>query len=433
MNRIPTLQIGCQNPGRRMISAILAACLAVAVPCFATTATAGAGLRYDVLYTVTPDPGTATVQVSMKLSQQRFLLRELRMTIDARLSDLSGNGTLVVDEDVATWTPPAGGGVLSWRVSVPHLRNGSGHDAWLQRNWGIFRAEDIIPRAATRTLVGAASRTSLHFRLPPRWSVVTQYFGSDDRFEIVTTERRFDQPSGWIIVGRIGVRRETISGIRVAVAAPLGQSVRRMDTLALLNWTLPELARLLPELPQRLTVISAGDPMWRGGLSAPDSLFIHADRPLVSENATSTLLHEVMHLALGLRSRRNYDWIVEGLAEHYSLELLRRSGTISDSRYSAALADQADWARQAETLCQPVSSGPATALAVTIFADLDKEIKKATDGGHSLDDLVRRLFAKREAVGITELVDAATGLTGAKPDSLHSRRLPGCGNIQARS
>lgn len=427
MNCISTLRTGCRRFALGLICVVPVACLTVTAPSFAAAA------AYDVLYTVTPDPATASVEVSMKLGQQKFLLRELRMSIDARISHLDGDGELVIDDGVATWTPPVGGGVLSWRVSVPHLRNGSAYDAWLQRNWGIFRAEDIIPRAATRTIVGASSRTSLHFRLPPRWSVVTQYFGSEDRFEIAKTERRFDQPSGWIIIGRIGVRRETISGIRVAVAAPLGQSVRRMDTLALLNWTLPELSRLLPELPPRLTVISAGDPMWRGGLSAPDSLFIHADRPLISENATSTLLHEVMHLTLGLRSRPNFDWIVEGLAEHYSLEVLRRSGTISDSRHAAARADQADWAREAKVLCQPVSSGAATALAVTIFATLDEEIQQATDGKHSLDDVTRRLFAARKAVGLEELLDAAADLMGAKPDVLDSRRLPGCGNIQGRS
>jgi hypothetical protein len=418
--------------GRDITCLVPLACLALALGGLAAAQDMDPASTYDVLYTVTPDPATATAEVSMKLRQQRSLLRELRMKVDRRISELSGDGTLEVDDDVATWTPPAGGGILSWRVSIPHLRNDSGHDAWLQRNWGIFRAEDIIPRAATRTLIGATSRTVLQFRLPPRWSVVTQYFGSDNRFDIAKSERRFDQPSGWIIVGRIGVRRETISGVRVAVAAPLGQSVRRMDTLALLNWALPELSRLLPELPQRLTVISAGNPMWRGGLSAPDSLFIHSERPLLSENATSTLLHEVMHLALGLRSRPDFDWIVEGLAEYYSLEILKRSGTISDSRYAAARADQASWAQQAESLCQPVSSGPVTALAVTVFAELDEEIRDATKSRYSLDDVTRQLFTNREAVGIAELVAAAKDITGVKPDALHSSRLPGCVSIEPR-
>ena len=39
------------------------------------------------------------------------------------------------------------------------------------------------------------------------------------------------------------------------------------------------------------------------------------------------LLHEVMHAMLGIHATSGDDWIVEGLAEFYSLELLRLSGT----------------------------------------------------------------------------------------------------------
>ena len=167
-------------------------------------------------------------------------------------------------------------------------------------------------------------------------------------------DRRLDLPSGWIVMGHLGVRREQIAGMQVAVAGPVDHSIRRLDTLALLNWTMPELARIVPELPPRLTVVSAGEPMWRGGLSAPLSLFLHADRPLISENATSTLLHEIMHMALGLDSEDDYDWIIEGLAEYYSLQLLARSGTISAARYAMAEEDLAEWAREATALCRPL-------------------------------------------------------------------------------
>ena len=50
-------------------------------------------------------------------------------------------------------------------------------------------------------------------------------------------ERRFDQPTGWIVTGALGVRRERIAGVRVAVAGPVDHNVRRLDTLAMLNWT----------------------------------------------------------------------------------------------------------------------------------------------------------------------------------------------------
>ena len=57
------------------------------------------------------------------------------------------------------------------------------------------------------------------------------------------------------------------SGRHVAVSAPVGSGVRRLDTLAFLQWTLPELARVLPSLPANLFIAGAPDGMWRGGLS----------------------------------------------------------------------------------------------------------------------------------------------------------------------
>jgi hypothetical protein len=230
-------------------------------------------------------------------------------------------------------------------------------------------------------------------------------------------------------MGRLGVRHETIAGIRVAVAAPVGHSVRRMDTLALLNWTLPELARLIPELPSRLTIVSAGDPMWRGGLSAPQSLYVHADRPLISENSTSTLLHEVLHSTLRLSSKAGYDWIVEGLAEYYSLELLRRSGSISQARFRIALENQMRWSKSAKKLCQRSSNGPATALAVVVLAALDTEIRSTTKGASSLDDLLRQLHRNRRPVDLTLLMNISKQLTNRTSDVLDIDNLPGCSNF----
>lgn len=384
---------------------------------------------YQLDYTVGADPANGSVAVTLQVRQPRSLLRELRFSTDNRVSDISADGTLTFDGPNATWRLPERGGSISWQVSVPHRRNGDGYDAWLGPDFGLFRAEDIIPRVSSRTVKGARSETSLTFRLPPGWSVVSQYFDDAGRFRIDNPERRLDLPSGWLVLGELGVRRERIAGVRVAVAGPVGHSVRRLDTLALLNWTLPELARILPQLPPRLTIVSAGDPMWRGGLSAPLSFYVHADRPLISENATSTLLHEIMHMSLRFDAAEGYDWIVEGLAEYYSLQLLRRSGTITADRYAQAVSDLASWSEQADTLCKPSSSGSTTALAVGIFDALDAEIQETTDGNAGLDDVAALLWQFNGKVDAATLREMTAALTGVKPDALHSDRLPGCRSI----
>jgi predicted metalloprotease with PDZ domain len=203
-----------------------------------------------------------------------------------------------------------------------------------------------------------------------------------------------------------------------------------MDMLALLNWTLPELTALLPEPLTRLTIVSAGSPMWRGGLSAPASIYIHKDRPLISENATSTLLHEVVHTAMSIRTNEGSDWIAEGLAEYYSLQLLKRGSAISARRYASAVSEQADWAGQADALCGTTSTGATTALAVTVFHALDQEIRDRTAGASNLDELLRQLVAADHPIDVTRLSDIAAEIIGEPSDALHIDKLPGCSKIR---
>ncbi|MDX1508465.1 MAG: hypothetical protein R3358_09315 [Woeseiaceae bacterium] len=411
---------------RLCFAALLAAALA-ACGAPASESDAGDPLRYDVDYRVTLRPDSATAEVRMRVRQERHLLREIQF--DARrVGDLDADGNLVIDGDRATWTLPENGGDLSWSVRLEHRRGGDGFDALLTPAYGIFRAEDLVPRAAARSLRGSRSHTRLRLLTPGAWSAVTEYPEADGSFYVSRPGRRFAQPAGWIAVGDLGVRREQIAGVRVAIAGPTGQAIRRLDMLALLNWNLPELARVIPELPARLTVVSAGDPMWRGALSAPQSIYVHADRPLISENGTSTLLHELMHVALGASSADGFDWIIEGIAEYYSLELMKRSGTLTPERYLDAIEFQRQWARDANRLCARHSSGATTAYAVMRMHALDAEIREATEGESSLDDVLLQLVDSAD-IDLATLLSAATAVLGHKPDALHSDRLPGCRSI----
>jgi hypothetical protein len=388
---------------------------------------------YELTYRVDPDPSESEVAVELELRQPRTLLLEVRFRAPGgRFSDFAGDGEIQREGEILSWLPPEQGGKLRWTVSVPHRRNGKGYDAWLGEDWGLFRAEDIIPAAATRTIKGARSVTRLAFDLPDDWSVVTEYPEERGMFDVRRVQRRFKQPKGWVVMGDLGVRRDTIAGINVTVAAPVDNRVRRLDILALLNWTLPELARIVADLPPRITIVSAGKPMWRGGLSAPASLYIHAERPLLSENGTSTLLHEIMHIALDFETEHEHDWIVEGLAEYYSLELLRRSGTISRPRYDRARRAQQKWARASDTLCGGASSGATTAKAVSVFLELDRELRRKTEGNKDLDDLVGAIVAEHGKLDIDVLDRLVGDIIGENPDALHIDKLPGCRKMAQR-
>jgi hypothetical protein len=407
-------------------AAIVASACGVLAPGYAEAAENDSRV-YQLRYTVTPRPDMGGAWVEMEVRQSSNLLREVDMRAPAEIiSAAEGDGQISLADERLIWSPPDDGGILRWFARIDHQRNGGTFDALITADWAIFRAEDVIPQARTRALLGAKSETTLSFDLPAGWSSLTEYYGRNHTYRISSDERRFDRPAGWIILGDIGVRYDRIAGMRVNVAAPTGTGMRRIDILALLNWTLPEVLRIVPDFPKRLTIVGAGDPMWRGGLSGPRSLFIHVERPLISENATSTLLHEIMHIALGSGADEGMDWIVEGLAEYYSLAVLQRSGTISDGRFAAAMVKQAEWGASVGRLCGAESSGAVTARAVTVLAALDSEIRAGSNGRKSLDDVMVALSASKNAVTLGQFTALARQFTGADPDALRATNLPGC-------
>jgi hypothetical protein len=242
-------------------------------------------------------------------------------------------------------------------------------------------------------------------------------YGLDD------PDTRFDRPKGWFAFGKLGVVRETIEGTRITIAGPAGQGVRRMDALALLRWTLPSIAELFGALPERFNLVIAGDPMWRGGLSGPRSAYLHADRPLISENGTSPLLHEMVHSLMRARAGKDGDWVVEGLAEYYSIALLRRSETLSATRFESELAAIEERAEKGGDLQASHVDGATQAKAVVVLREIERAIREATGGARSLDDVVRALTATREAITTEGFRQAVTEVAGRDLEEIFERHF----------
>ena len=148
------------------------------------------------------------------------------------------------------------------------------------------------------------------------------------------------------------------------------------------------------------------------------SIYLHADRPLISQNGTSTPLHEMVHVASGLHGAGGADWIVEGIAEFYSLDVLRRSNTISEQRYTASFDTLAKWSKGNKCMATDRSEGAQTAYAVGVMRALDREIRAATHDAKSLDDLARSLVEAHAPVTNAGFREAATGLIGVAPKAL---------------
>jgi len=381
---------------------------------------------YSVGYDVRIVPTERLAKVSIQLSGIASQVRWLRFVIDPdRHFGFRGDGSVEAEEGSVLWRPPPEGGRLRYSFWIDHLRDSSSYDARCAENWALFRGDDMVPPVRVRAEVGAHSISNLRLRVPEGWSAALPYERlSNGTFAIDDPHRRFDRPKGWIVVGKIGVLRESISKTRVAVAGPVGQDLRRLDILALLRWTLPTLRKIVGELPDRIQVVSAGDPMWRGGLSGPKSLFVHADRPLISTDLSSPILHELMHSVMGARSGADGDWVVEGLAELYSLEILVRSKSVSRRRYARALRRMEEKGRGVASLAGPASSGPMTARALVLLHEIDEQIEAATEGESSLDDVVRRLCSERGLITGERFRRIAEEVAGRPLPAFARREVP---------
>lgn len=390
----------------------------------AAATTAPPEISYDVDYEVRIVPTERSARVTIRIADPQDGLLSLRFRRDPeRQVDFSGDGEVLVEDRGVLWTPPRLGGRLRYTVRIDHLRNAQSYDSRSTRHWALLRGDALVPPVRVRTDRMARGVSRLRLRLPEGWSAVLPYRHlADGRYDLENPRRRFDRPVGWMLLGRLGVVRERVAGAHVAIGGPVGQGMRRQDQLALLRWALPSLRQIAP-LPKRIAIVGAGDPMWRGGLSAPNSAYLHASLPLISEDGTSPLLHEMVHVWMGARAGTDGDWVVEGLAELYSLEALVRSRTISKRRYQRAL-DRLEREGRAvrSVVATPRASGAVTARAVGLLRDLDAEIRAATRDAHGLDDVLREIVAAPETLSLEHFRALCEKVTGSGLEDFFSRR-----------
>jgi hypothetical protein len=289
------------------------------------------------------------------------------------------------------WHPGADKASLTYRVRISHTFKNSSFDTRMTPNWALMRGDDLVPAARLDQQDGVELVSRLEFELPEGWKSVETSWPrvGKNRFRIDNVARRLDRPTGWMLAGNLGSRRTRLGETEVTVASPLGQGMHRMDVLTLLTFVWPQVQALYPRHPGKLLIVGAADPMWRGSLAGHESIYLHSHLPLVSESGSSPLLRELVQVLGRIKDSDRSDWINEGFAEYYAIELLRRAGGMSDERYQTLEDKMAKVSHHVSTLRGDQLSAAQLAKAVLLLQELDREIRLKTRNKRSLDDMLR--------------------------------------------
>ncbi|QIB66721.1 M61 family metallopeptidase [Kineobactrum salinum] len=374
---------------------------------------------FEVLYRAAIQPDTGLAEVEILLRGEQLPSRLVLHLNPERHQNVRSDAGLTRKDDTATWRPRGPEASLRYEFVIDEQKTSGRYDSHITDDWAILRSDKLIPPISARMVKGLEASAELVFKLPRQWSAAAPYALVDDKplhYRIIDPGRRLPRPKGWLILGDITSRQDIIDGVDVRVAAPSGEGARLQDILAFIAWNLPEVKAVFPDFPEHLLVVLAGEPMWRGGLSGTRSLFMHAQRPLISGNRTSSMIHELVHIGTGIRGAKNSDWIVEGIAEYYASAILYRSGGISETRYRETLDWQANWARRADTLFTQRSSGPVTARAVGVMHHLDEALREATGGEATIDDVALALAQGPSKVSLQRLRDIVAELATDEVD-----------------
>ncbi|MEA9976966.1 MULTISPECIES: hypothetical protein [unclassified Pseudomonas] len=362
-----------------------------------------AAKKVDLDYHVKLLPGSDQAQVSLTLAQGSAVRSfDFDLGNQGVYSDFKADGEWQAQSGRGIWHPASGKASLTYRVRISHAHGSAltsqskaiNYDTRMTAKWALMRGEDLVPRARLDQQDGVELVSRLEFELPVGWKSVETPWPriGKNRFRIDNVSRLFDRPTGWMLAGTLGSRRTRLGDTEVTVTAPQGQGLHRMDVLTLLTFVWPQMQAVFARNPQKLLVVAAADQMAHGAVSANDSIYLNSNRPVVSETGASPLLRELVHVFNRLSSSHHSEWISEGIAEYYAIEVMRRAGGMSDERYQNVQLGLAKASANVTTLRGDRIDTATAARAVLLLRELDEEIRQQTHNEKSLDDVCRALM-----------------------------------------
>ncbi|CAI8818462.1 hypothetical protein [Pseudomonas sp. IT-P218] len=368
---------------------------ALVVGLCALSAPVWAAKKVDLDYHVRLLPQSDQAEVRLTLAQGAAV-RSLDFDLGdgSHYSDFKADGQWQLTEGKparGVWRPAAEKASLTWRVKISHGRKSGSFDTRMTPTWALMRGDDLVPPARLDQQDGIELVSRLEFELPTGWQSVETAWPriGKNKFRIDNVSRLFDRPTGWMLAGHLGSRRTRLGETEVTVASPRGQGMRRMDVLTLLTFVWPQVQAVFPRHPTKLLIVGANDPMWRGSLSAHESIYLNSRLPLVSESGTSPVVRELAQVFGRINDQQRSDWISEGFAEYYAIELVRRAGGMSDERYEGLHGKLVKDSQKVTSLRGEQINAAQVAKAVLLLQELDREIRLQTRNKRSLDDVLR--------------------------------------------
>ncbi|WP_085675730.1 MULTISPECIES: hypothetical protein [unclassified Pseudomonas] len=381
--------------------------------------------KVDLDYQVRLLPANGQAEVRLTLAEGSAV-RSLDFDLGkaGAYSGFQADGQWQQQGERGVWQPAAGKTSLSYRVKLDQKLRSGAYSTRITPHWALFLGDQLVPPARLDQQDGTELVARLTVDLPEGWKSIETAWPriGKDKFRIDNVSRLFDRPTGWMLAGDLGSRRARLGETDVTVAAPVGQGMRRMDSLTLLTFIWPQLQAVFPRNPAKLLLVGARDGMWRGAMTADASIYLHSSRPMVSENGSSPLLRELVQLFAQVRVRDNSDWLGQGLTEYYATELLRRAGGISDDRYEVWQARLQKLGGKVTQLRAEHASPAQVARGVMLLQALDKEIRIHTQAKRSLDDVTRALM-RLPSVSTEEFVQISENVLGRRSDVLQSKAL----------
>ncbi|MVV49622.1 hypothetical protein EJA72_15455 [Pseudomonas sp. PB120] len=391
--------------------------LALAVGLLTLSLPGWAARKVDLDYHVRLLPQSDQAEVRLTLAQGSAV-RSLDFDLGdgSRYSDFKADGQWQLTPGQGTrgvWQPSADKASLTYRVRISHSLKSGSFDSRMTPGWALMRGDDLVPAAKLDQQDGIELISRLEFELPSGWKSVETAWPriGKNKFRIDNASRLFDRPTGWMLAGHLGSRRTRLGETEVTVASPQGQGMRRMDVLTLLTFVWPQVQDVFARHPGKLLIVGANDPMWRGSLAAHDSIFLNTRLPLVSESGSSALVRELAQVFGRIKDTQRSDWIKEGFAEYYAIELVRRAGGMSDERFAGLQHKLAKDSQKVTTLRGEQISPAQVSKAVVLLQELDREIRLKTRNKRSLDDVMRGAM-RLESVDTKAFVQLAESVIG---------------------